>query len=70
MVQSSWCGGRFGDVFCSTFELDLADGFGMLIIRGGGVETGEDVIKVNRFTLDEMRLTHSELGKAGHHGVY
>ena len=58
---------RFGRIFNSKFKFDkVSEGFCPLVVSGSGVETGEDVIEVDGFTLDEVKpLRVWESGASG-----
>jgi hypothetical protein len=45
----------FGCIFDSKFEFDkVSKGFCPLVVSGSGVETREDVVEVNGFTLNKI----------------
>ena len=45
---------RFRNIFCPELKLDLTDGLSTLVVGGGKVEARAYVVKVDRFTLDEV----------------
>ena len=49
------CSDRFRCIFRTEFEFDLSNGFCALIIGGSGIESGEDVVKVDDFSLNEVK---------------
>ena len=49
------CSDRFRNILRSELKLDFTNGLGTLVIGGGGVEAGEYIVEVDRFTLDEVK---------------
>lgn len=50
----SVCGNWFRGVFSSKFKLDFSDILGTLVIGRSGVESREDIVEVDSFSLDKI----------------